>query len=453
MTAELALTVEQTAATTVTRRAVGLLRPTIGIVVVSVLCFVVLVGGFTDVGLVDAARAFVSGALGSVDAVSETLTRAVPLAIVGVGAALGLRAGVFNVGGESQMIMGAVAAVIVTGWVGGSAPVGVVWAVAAVAALAGGALWAVVPAVLWVARGVSEILSTLLINFVTVALLAWLLTNTWLQDPDPYVITAQGAPLADRVVLPVLIGGSRIHAGAFVALVAVAGTAWTMRTGLGYRIDLVGANPSLAAQAGIRPVRLRVAMLLASAALAGLAGAVQLFGVSYRLSTGLTGGVGYTGVLIAVLGRGRPIATGVAAIVFAILITGGESLEREGVPRTLSAVIQAVLIVGVALALSGSRPRERWDLIRGSSTGPGGRHDCRSEVVGSRPSRLRPAHVKPDRSLSREQVRRSGQRHRDRSNAGSHERAGLGRVLGGRAGRRAAPRPTGGRRRLGRAAR
>ena len=97
------------------------------------LCFVVLVGGFTDVGLVDAARAFVSGALGSVDAVSETLTRAVPLAIVGVGAALGLRAGVFNVGGESQMIMGAVAAVIVTGWVGGSAPVGVVWAVAAVA--------------------------------------------------------------------------------------------------------------------------------------------------------------------------------------------------------------------------------------------------------------------------------------------------------------------------------
>jgi ABC-type uncharacterized transport system permease subunit len=354
MTAELALTVEQTATTTVTRRAVGVLRPTVGIVVVSVLCFVVLVGGFTDVGLADAARAFLSGAFGSVDAVSETLTRAVPLAIVGVGAALGLRAGVFNVGGESQMIMGAVAAVIVTGWVG-SAPVAVVWGVAAVAALGGGAVWAVVPAVLWVARGVSEILSTLLINFVTVALLAWLLTNTWLQDPDPYVITAQGAPLADRVVLPVLIGGSRIHAGAFVALVAVAGTAWTMRIGLGYRIDLVGANPSLAAQAGIRPVRLRVAMLLTSAALAGLAGAVQLFGVSYRLSTGLTGGVGYTGVLIAVLGRGRPIATGVAAIVFAILITGGESLEREGVPRTLSAVIQAVLIVGVALALSGSR--------------------------------------------------------------------------------------------------
>jgi simple sugar transport system permease protein len=96
---------------------------------------------------------------------------------------------------------------------------------------------------------------------------------------------------------------------------------------------------------------MRIEVFLVSAALAGLAGAVQLFGVSHRLTTGLTGGVGYTGLLVAVLGRGRPAATGVAAVVFAALITGGESLEREGVPRTLGAVIQAVLIVGVALAV------------------------------------------------------------------------------------------------------
>ena len=220
---------------------------------------------------------------------------------------------------------------------------------------ASGAPWAVVPAVLWAKRGVSEILSTLLVNFVTVALLGWLLTNTWLRDPDPYVITAQGAPLAERLVLPVLIDGSRIHIGGFLALAVIAGTAWSMRTGLGYRIDLVGANPSLASQAGIHPVRLRLWVLLASAGFAGLAGAVQLFGVSHRLTTGLTGGVGYTGVLIAVLGRGRPLATGIAAVVFAALITGGESLEREGVPRALSAVIQAVIIIGVALAVRGPR--------------------------------------------------------------------------------------------------
>lgn len=336
-------------------RAAAIAGPAAVIVGLSALTFAVLVLGFTDVGLADAVTAFVSGPLGSVDAVSETLTRAVPLAIVGVGAALGLRAGVFNVGGESQMIMGAVAAAIVTDWVGGG-PRPLVWLLAAAAGIVGGGAWAVIPAALWVRRGVSEILSTLLLNFVTIALLTWLLTNTWLQDPDPYVITAQGAPVPDRLVLPVLIGGSRIHVGAFVALAAVAVTSWTMRTGLGYRIDLVGANPSLAAQSGIHPVRLRVGALIASAGFAGLAGTVQLFGVSHRLTTGLTGGVGYTAVLIAVLGRSRPLATGVAAVVFAALITGGESLEREGVPRTLSAVIQAVLIIGVAVAMATRRP-------------------------------------------------------------------------------------------------
>jgi simple sugar transport system permease protein len=349
------LTAEPSPTSDGTRRVANVLGPTAGIVAVSAVIFVVLVAAFTDVAVGDAVVALLQGPFGSVDAMSETLTRAVPLAIVGVGAALGLRAGVFNVGGESQMIMGAVGAVVVTDWVGGG-PVALVWLLAAAAGLVGGAAWAVVPAVLWAKRDVSEILSTLLINFVTVALLEWLLTETWLKDPDPYVITAQGAPLPDRLLLPVLIDGSRIHAGAFAALAAIALTSWALRSGLGYRVDLVGANSSLAGQAGIHALRLRLGALLGSAAFAGLAGAVQVFGVSHRLSTGLTGGVGYTAVLVAVLGRARPLATGVAAVIFAALVTGGESLEREGVPRTLSAVIQAVLIVGVALAVRTPRP-------------------------------------------------------------------------------------------------
>jgi simple sugar transport system permease protein len=164
------------------------------------------------------------------------------------------------------------------------------------------------------------------------------------------VITPQGAPLPDALHLPVLVDGSRVHVGIVVALVAVVVAAWLSRTGTGFRIDLVGANPSLAAQAGLRPQRLRIAVLMASAAVAGLAGTVQLFGLSHRLTTGLTGGVGFTGLLVAVLGRGRPIATAVAAVVFAALVTGGEALERDGVPRTLGAVLQGVLLIGVALA-------------------------------------------------------------------------------------------------------
>ena len=146
---------------------------------------------------------------------------------------------------------------------------------------------------------------------------------------------------------------------------------------MGFRIDLVGENASLAAQAGIRATRLRASVLLASAAFAGLAGAIQLFGLSHRLTTGLTGGVGYTGVLVAVLGRSRPVAVATAAVVFAALVTGGEALERDGVPRTLSAVVQAVLIVGVAL----------WR--RGGGSGPDVR-DAHRRLLGGR-ARRRPA--------------------------------------------------------------
>jgi ABC-type uncharacterized transport system permease subunit len=327
----------------------GALVPLVGVVVVNAAVFAVLVAAFTDVGVLDAFRTFGSGAFGSVDATSETFTRAIPLCLVGVGAALALRAGVFNVGGEGQMAMGAVLAAIavrpIESW-----PAGVVWVVAAVAGAVGAMVWVAVPAVLWVRRDVSEILSTLLMNFVASAALAWLLVNTFLHDPDPSVITPQGAPLPAALQLPTLVDGSRVHVGIVVAILAVVVTAWVSRSGTGFRIDLVGANPSLGAQAGLRPRRLRVGLLLVSAAFAGVAGTVQLFGLSHRLTTGLTGGVGFTGLLVAVLGRGRPISTAIAAVVFAALVTGGEALERDGVPRTLGAVIQGVLLIGVALA-------------------------------------------------------------------------------------------------------
>jgi simple sugar transport system permease protein len=330
------------------------LLPLAGVVVVCSLVFAVLVAGFTDVGVLDAFTTFGRGAFGSVDATSETFTRAIPLCLVGVGAALALRAGVFNVGGEGQMAMGAVLAAIIArpldAW-----PAPLVWVLAAVAGAVGAMAWVVVPAALWVRRDVSEILSTLLMNFVATALLAWLLANTFLHDPDPAVITPQGAPLPDALHLPVLVDGSRVHVGIVAAIVAVAATAWLSRSGTGFRMDLVGANPSLAAQAGLRPRRMRVGLLMASAAFAGVAGTVQLFGLSHRLTTGLTAGVGFTGLLVAVLGRGRPIATALAAVVFAALVTGGEALERDGVPRTLGAVIQGVLLVGVAL-VTRSRP-------------------------------------------------------------------------------------------------
>jgi simple sugar transport system permease protein len=124
---------------------------------------------------------------------------------------------------------------------------------------------------------------------------------------------------------------------------------WVMRTPVGLAVDLIGANRSLAAQGGLRPDLARVGLLLFSAGTAGIAGAIQLFGVSHRLTPGLTAGVGYTGLLVAVIGRARPLNTALAAVIFAFLTLGGEALEREGVPRAVSLIAQGLVVVGVAL--------------------------------------------------------------------------------------------------------
>jgi len=303
-------------------------------------------------------RSLLEGAVGDRDAIAETIVRAAPLALVGVGAAVAIRGGVVNVGGDGQMIMGAVAAVVVVGWIvdgdGAGAPTMLVWAIALVVGALGGAAWAVVPAALAAKRDVPEILSTLLVNFATVGLVTWLLTKTFLQDPDPLVITAQGESVADRLEFTLLLEPTRLHLGVAVVVVAVVMTACWLRTPRGFRLDLLGANPSLAAQAGMSVVRDRAMLLLVSAGFAGLAGVIQLFGISHRLTPGLTGGVGYTGVLVAVLGRSRPLATTVAALGFAMLATGSEQLERDGAPREIVLVLQAVLVIATAIAI---RPR------------------------------------------------------------------------------------------------
>jgi simple sugar transport system permease protein len=313
----------------------------------AVAVFLVLVAVATDADPASTFQEFLSSSLGDADAVGETLTRAVPLGLIGVGTCVALRAGIFNVGGEAQMAMGAVAGYLVVE-VAGGAPAPLVWLAATVVAGVGGAVWAAVSAVLLVRRGVSEILTTLLVNLATVGILTWLLQDTFLQDPDPTVITAQGARLDSRLELPLLVEGTRLHAGVLVVLAAVAATWWWSRTPSGLRVDLVGANPRLAAHGGVRPRQLRTGAFLASAAVAGVAGAVQLFGVSHRLTTGLTAGVGYSGVLVAVLGRARPLPTALFALVFAVTVTGSEAIELDGVPRALGYVLQGVLVVGVA---------------------------------------------------------------------------------------------------------
>lgn len=306
----------------------------------------------TGVDPVTAATQFFDGSLGGQGTIARTLVRAIPLAIVGLGATIALRGGVVNVGGEGQMAAGAVGAVLIVQAVGDSVPGPLSWLAAIICGAVGGAVWAIVPAVLAAKRNVSEILSTLLMNLITTSVLLYLLGLSLFADPDPYVITPQGAPIADRATLPVIWPGTTLHAGILVAAIAAAGCWWWQRTPDAVRTDLVGANPNLAAQSGLRPTLVRTRLLFVSAGFAGIAGAIQLIGVSERLTTGLTGGIGYIGVLVAVLGGRSPIGTVVAAAGFAVLVAGGEALEFEGVPRSIAVLTQAVAVISVAVVTS-----------------------------------------------------------------------------------------------------
>lgn len=338
---------------------VGRVLLPVGIAVGVVVLLLAAVWVFTGVDPVTVLGRFWQGAFGGWSRTAATLSRAIPLVIVGVGAALALRGGVFNVGGEAQMSVGALGAVLVVAAIGATVPAPITWVAALVAGTVFGAAWAIVPAALWARRGVSEILSTLLLNFITASLLLWVLGWGIFADPDPFVITPQGAPIPERARLPVIESSSRLHLGIVVAIVLVVVAWWFMRTPRGLRIDLVGTNPSLAAQAGVDPRRARVMLLLISAGAAGIAGTVQLLGVSHRVTTGLSGGIGYTGVLVAVLARSRPLAVAGAGIAFASVLTGGESLEFAGVPRSVIVVVQAALIVTVAAMGRSSLGRTR----------------------------------------------------------------------------------------------
>ena len=319
--------------------------PLVVIVVVAVI-IAVLVSLVADVSTVDAARAFYRGSFGSKFDFSTTLARGIPIAFVALGASLALRAGVFNVGGEGQMAIGALAGYVLLVLLQ-DFPALLAWPVALVGGIAGGAAWALIPAWLAVYRGTSEILSTLLMNFVGLGIVTWAVLTSWLKDPG--AVTPQSKLIERDFEFAIVWSDTRLHAGIYILAVTTAAAAWFVGTRRGFMNELQGANPRLAQLAGVRVQRAFVQLLLVSGAAAGLAGIVQVLGATQRLTPGITGGVGFTGLLVAVLGRSRPIPSVIAAFAFAALITSGEELEAAGVARPLVLVVQALIVIAAAV--------------------------------------------------------------------------------------------------------
>ncbi|MBI3791969.1 MAG: ABC transporter permease [Gemmatimonadetes bacterium] len=284
------------------------------------------------------------GAAGSTDAVlSATLVRATPLLITGLAITLAFRAGVINVGAEGQLLVGAAAATAVAlKW-----PTPGLIAVAmalAVGAVAGGA-WAAVAAVLRRRFGVLEVISTLMLNFIAQYLLGWLVRGP-MQEPTR--IYPQSSTLAPATHLPLLVAGSRLHAGFALALVLTAVLAlYLARSAAGFRVRVVGANAAAALSAGrVDAAAVAFKAFVLSGVLAGLAGGVEVTGVSFALYENLSPGYGFSAIAVALLARIEPVGVIGTALLFGALEAGAVAMQRDaGVPSVVVNVVEAVLIL------------------------------------------------------------------------------------------------------------
>ncbi len=311
----------------------------------------VLVGFLTvagyDVG--PALAALWRGAFGSRDAIlSATLVRSVPLLLLGLAFALGARAGGLNIGMEGQFAVGAIAAT----WIGlavGGWPVPLAIGAVLLAGTIAGLLWMVVPVALRARFGVTEVISTLLLNFVAEAAVSWMVAGPLQEANGTY---PQSDPIAQAARLPRLFVGDRVHLGLVLALlIAVAMAVVFQRSRLGFALRAAGAGPAATRISGRAPLSRLIALaLLGSGALAGLGGAVEVSGVSYALYQRLSPGYGFTAIAVALLGRLRPMAIVVAALLFGALEAGAGAMQRDaGVPAVAVMVVEAVVILAMVL--------------------------------------------------------------------------------------------------------
>ena len=293
------------------------------------------------------------GAFGSVFALTETLTRAVPLMLTGLACAVAFRARLFNIGAEGQLYAGAVAAVMVGGMHGGEGwalpPALLFILMIAASALAGGLLL-LGPALLKSRLGVDEVVTTLLLNFIVLLFVSLMLDGP-MKDP-----TAMGWPqsvaLQSELELGKLVEQTRLHTGLLGALALALGLWLLLKHGLtGFDIRALGANARAAAFVGVPVTGTLVRVALLSGGLAGIAGAIEVAGRTSYVTLDMSPGYGYSGVVIAMLAGLHPLGVIAAAVFVAGVLVGADSMSRAiGVPTYLADVIVAASLMAVLVA-------------------------------------------------------------------------------------------------------
>jgi ABC-type uncharacterized transport system permease subunit len=285
----------------------------------------------------------VRGAFGSRNAIVETLVQATPLIYTGLAVTVAFRGRIWNIGAEGQFFAGTMAAFWVSTRLATLPPAVLILLIIVTGCLAG-AFWGAIAGFLKARYGANEIIVTVMLNFIIMLILSFFLSDAW-QDPNSYFY--QTALMPESSFLPRLLGKGRLHLGFALSLVtAVFVYVLLWRTVLGYEIRAIGINPTAASYKGISVAGLTVIILAISGAIAGLGGASELAGLHHRLRLDISTGYGFTGIIIALLGRLHPVGVVLAAVFFGALVNGSLAMQiTTGVPVALVHAIQGVTLI------------------------------------------------------------------------------------------------------------
>lgn len=321
-----------------------------------------LVSGALNPGLaLDAYGSLVSGSVGSSRAIVNTLSNSVPLLLSGLAVGLAFKAGLFNIGAQGQFLMGALGSVIV-GVQLRESPVIVAVPLALAGGMLAGAAWGFIPGFLKAVSGAHEVVTTIMLNFVAIAVLAAAVNGPLNVVGSPSPITLP----VDNASLPVILGRNGTIAILYAPLMAVLYGWLLYRTTRGFEIRIAGASPDAARYAGMSPRRLIIWTMSVSGMLAGMAGATDLLGATHQMTTTYGTTVGFDSIAVALLGRTSPIGIVLAALLFGAMRTGAGAMQiQAGVPAELVGVLQATIL----FFLVASPVIKRLFRLKGAQTG------------------------------------------------------------------------------------
>lgn len=299
---------------------------------------------------IDAYESMFRAAFGSLFSASITIGKAIPRLLAALGIALALRAGLWNIGAEGQIYVGGVASTAVV-LSAPDAPFPFVLVAAVVAGTLAGAVWGAIPGVLRASRGISEVITSLMLVYVAIQLTNYLLQGPWVVEHSTFPSTN---PFASEHRLPNIWPGTLLNAGAIVTILAVV-LAWVLsnRSTFGLELRALGGGEQAARFAGVRVKHLIVVAMAVSGAFAGLAGSVEILGVRGRLLQGFSPGYGFEAIAIALIGRLQPAGILLAAVLFGALDAGAAGLltSGKGVPSSIVQITEAMAVVYVLIAL------------------------------------------------------------------------------------------------------